>query len=110
MVKFSFITVNMSPMNSINQKISFNEDFTAENATKIKVELARIIEEGCRNLELDMKNVMTADVVGVNTLALTYEKLLHNEGTMTIKLSAGGQLAKILHLTKFSKILTLIYE
>ena len=85
-------------------------DFTSQIAVDYKVFLTSMVEKGTINLSLDFSKVNDVDVVGVNTLATMYKLLRSKKGSMTIQLKRESQLSKMLHLTKFEKIFTLIYQ
>ena len=84
-------------------------DFTSQTAIEYRTFLTTLVEKGTINFSLDFSKVNDVDVVGINTLAMMYKLLRSKGGSMTIKLKKESQLSKMLHLTKFEKIFTLIY-
>ena len=97
-------------MNNNRCLFGFDDDLTSENTANIKGQIIKLIDGGCLHLDLELKNVANADVAGINMLASIYKILLMQGGTMEITLCPDGNLARLLQLTKFNKILTLIYE
>jgi anti-anti-sigma factor len=84
-------------------------DFTSQKAMEVKNNLSNLIEKGDVNLLIDCTKATEIDVVGINALAIIYKQLRSKNATLTIHLKKDSQLSKMLHLTKFEKIFTLIY-
>jgi anti-anti-sigma factor len=84
-------------------------DFTSQKAIEVKNNLSNLIEIGNANLLIDCTKASEIDVVGINTLAIIYKQLRSKNGTLTIHLNKDSHLSKMLHLTKFEKVFTLIY-
>ena len=74
-----------------------------------KNNLSNLIEKGDVNLLIDCTKASEIDVVGINALAIIYKQLRSKNGTLTIHLKKDSHLSKMLHLTKFEKVFTLIY-
>lgn len=85
-------------------------DFTSQKAIENKTILSAMIEKGTINFSIDCTKVKDVDVVGINTLAILHKSIRNKTGRMSIQLKKESQLSKMLHLTKFEKILTLIYQ
>lgn len=84
-------------------------DFTSQKAMEVKNNLSNLIEKGDVNLLIDCTKASEIDVVGINALAIIYKQLRSKNGTLTIHLKKDSHLSKMLHLTKFEKVFTLIY-
>jgi len=85
-------------------------DFTSQKAMEVKSILSNFPEKGDANLSIDCINVRDVDVVGINALTMIYKQLRSKNGILTILLKKDSHLSKMLHLTKFEKIFTLIYQ
>ena len=87
----------------------FKGDLTSQTAYQLKNELSKIISQGNINLSINFCNTEEADIVGVNSLAMTQKVVREMNGKMSIILKKSSQLDWLLHLTKFNKIFTLDY-
>jgi anti-anti-sigma regulatory factor len=87
----------------------FMGDLASQKAIEYKTFLNDLINNGNVNLSLDLTNTHDVDVVGVNAIAMTYKHIRGVNGSLEIILKKESQLAKMLHLTKFEKMLTLKY-
>lgn len=84
-------------------------DFTSHRAIEVKNLFTNLIDQEDTNLTLDFTKVNEVDVVGINTLAMIYKQLRSRNGILTILLKKDSHLSKMLHLTKFDKIFTIVY-
>lgn len=89
---------------------TFQGDLTSQQALEAKDALAQLVAAGNIHLQLDLTKVTDADVVGVNALAITHKLINGLDGTMEVLLKKNSSLAKMLHLTKFSNVLSLHYS
>ncbi len=89
---------------------AYQGDLTSQKALEVKETLEQVVAAGNIHLQLDLKEVADADVVGVNALAITYKLVNTQDGTMDVLLKKDSALAKMLHLTKFSQVLSLQYS
>ncbi len=85
-------------------------DFTSHKAIEVRNILSNLIEKESASLLIDFTKVGDVDVVGINALAIIYKQIRNKNGFLTILLKKDGYLSKMLHLTKFEKIFTLIYQ
>ena len=88
----------------------YQGELTSQKALEVKETLATLVASGTTNIQIDLLGVTEADVVGVNALAITYKLVNEHDGSMTVLLKKDSQLAKMLHLTKFSQVLSLHYS
>ncbi|WP_153796740.1 STAS domain-containing protein [Foetidibacter luteolus] len=86
---------------------SFKGNLSGRKALEVKQALAGMIDKGNHCLIVDLTSVCDADIAGVNALALTYKKLRDVGGKMEIRLHREGQLARMLHITRFDLLLTI---
>lgn len=85
-------------------------DFTSQKAMEVKNDLSNLIEKAGANLCIDCTGVNDVDVVGINALAIIYKQLRSKKCILTILLKKDSHLSKMLHITKFNKIFTLVYQ
>lgn len=87
----------------MKNNISINGDFTTEKALEWKEKL-NTLAANSEILEVDLSEVLDADIVGVNALVTTH-KILSNKGKeLHIVLKKGSRMSEMLHLTKFTSI------
>jgi len=84
-------------------------DFTAKKAIEVKNTSTDLVEKGNTNLLIDLTKTSDVDVVSMNALAMIYKHVRSENGNLIIHLTKGSHLSKMLCLTKFEKIFTLIY-
>ncbi len=85
-------------------ELSIAGNFTTEEALKHKTNFHKIAQE-CDALVIDLRNIDTADIVGVNVLMTTH-KIMYDRGLeMTLKISPKSELMNLLKLAKFTSIL-----
>jgi anti-anti-sigma factor len=89
---------------------TYQGELTSQKALEVKESLATLVASGTTHIQIDLLGVTEADVVGVNALAITYKLVNEHDGSMTVLLKKDSQLAKMLHLTKFSQVLSLHYS
>ena len=89
---------------------TYQGELTSQKALEVKESLATLVASGTTHIQIDFLGVTEADVVGVNALAITYKLVNEHDGSMTVLLKKDSQLAKMLHLTKFSQVLSLHYS
>ncbi len=92
-------------MTTNNYKIS--GDFTAEIALEHK-EKVNALAHSSDEISLDLTEVTECDIVGINTIASTHKIVSDKGGKLIVKVSDKGELKKLLHLTKFDRIVEII--
>lgn len=80
---------------------------TSQHALQVKEDLLNLAKEtGTRVLVIDLTEVIEADVVGVNALAMAHKALSEKGGYLLARCKKNGEVARMLHLTKFDRIIS----
>ena len=82
-------------------QINISGDFSTEEALKWKKVLnADALKK--ESISIDMVNVRTADITGINALATTQKILLGFGKSLSISVKKNSQLANLINLTKLN--------
>ncbi len=83
--------------------------FTAQQAVRAKEQALLFIDNGRIHIIIDMTAVSEADIAGINVLIQIYKFILEKGGSMEVRLLPHGNLAQMLHLTKFDQRFKLVF-
>lgn len=85
----------------------YNGPLTSQHALQVKEDLLNLAKESSTIvLVVDLTEVTEADVVGVNALAIAHKILSEKNGYLLARCKKNGEVARMLHLTKFDQIIS----
>ncbi|MCP9766660.1 hypothetical protein EGI22_01985 [Lacihabitans sp. LS3-19] len=88
-------------------QINISGDFSTEEALKWK-KVLNVDALKKESISIDMVNVRTADITGINALATTQKILLGFGKTLSISVKKNSQLANLINLTKLNSSISVI--
>jgi len=77
------------------------------NAFDFKNDLLKIVEVQKSDCVLDISKLSSMDIIGMNALAIAHKRLDEKGSKLTIINKANSQIDRVLHLTKFDRVLNL---
>lgn len=85
----------------------YDGPLTSQHALQVKEDLLTLARDtNTKVLVVDLNDVQEADVVGVNALAIAHKTLSEKNGYLVAQCKKNGEVARMLHLTKFDTIIT----
>ncbi|BDU50643.1 STAS domain-containing protein [Haliovirga abyssi] len=85
------------------------EEIEVYNASEIREELSEMIDNGVKEIIIDLRNVEYVDSSGLGVLVSTMKRLKKINGKM-ILLSPKNAIKQVLELTSLDKVFTIEYD
>lgn len=101
------VTFNGINSNENSVQVALEGSLNNMNAINFKQDLLKILEEERTDCEVNIENLDSIDITGLNALAMAHRNLEKQGRRLTVVSKAFDQIDEFLHITKFNRFLNI---